>query len=412
MKHVCVILVPEHGHVAPIAELARRMAYNTKFTLVVASRFFARLTDVHLLNMDELAGRPLSEELCFKKTLLGLDAIKQAMRLIYIGAFDRLIEKIYQFNPDIILYDGIYCGLDTLLFRQNIRMFQNPLAIKIISYNALLFNENWPTIRHCTRLFARSSAKLNFPWFPITIIGWVWARFQIYRAYRSHFINLLGKNLFQQLGTSLPNFTQGGLASLVFTTEEFQPNFIKKNNIVHMGPCIANTSPFPFDFDKPLVYISAGTMELLNNNQISLFTETAYLLAEDFQVCASLGTLRSADHSNPWFFSFAPQLQLLQKASVFITHGGMNSVNEAIYFSVPMIVVPLDYDQPFVAKRVANLGLGIAVNINKLTPHKLVQLVKNVYFDVNIRSNLKIASASSRAYNPVHRFNALNYLTS
>lgn len=61
---------------------------------------------------------------------------------------------------------------------------------------------------------------------------------------------------------------------------------------------------------------------------------------------------------NFFVYPFVPQLEVLQKASLFITHGGMNSVNEALYYGTPMIVIPVGNDQPTVARQIETLHLG------------------------------------------------------
>ncbi|CAK9000087.1 unnamed protein product [Durusdinium trenchii] len=55
-----------------------------------------------------------------------------------------------------------------------------------------------------------------------------------------------------------------------------------------------------------------------------------------------------------------PQLELLQKCNVFVTHGGANSVHEALSFGVPMVVIPIFGDQPVNADTVAKTGCGIS----------------------------------------------------
>ena len=57
-------------------------------------------------------------------------------------------------------------------------------------------------------------------------------------------------------------------------------------------------------------------------------------------------------------YSFVPQLEVLQHADLFITHAGMNSVNEAMYHGVPMLVMPIMNDQPINAEQVVRLKLG------------------------------------------------------
>jgi UDP:flavonoid glycosyltransferase YjiC (YdhE family) len=55
-----------------------------------------------------------------------------------------------------------------------------------------------------------------------------------------------------------------------------------------------------------------------------------------------------------------PQIQILEQASLFITHGGINSVNESIITEVPTIVIPFVHDQVRSAENISNLHLGIS----------------------------------------------------
>ena len=56
------------------------------------------------------------------------------------------------------------------------------------------------------------------------------------------------------------------------------------------------------------------------------------------------------------------QIEILSHAEVFLTHGGMNSVNESLYFGVPMVLFPQQSEQGLVARRTAVLGAGILLN--------------------------------------------------
>ncbi|MEA5363538.1 glycosyltransferase [Amycolatopsis sp., V23-08] len=68
---------------------------------------------------------------------------------------------------------------------------------------------------------------------------------------------------------------------------------------------------------------------------------------------------------------FAPQARLLGRASVFLSHGGFGGVQEALRAGTPMVVLPLFADQPANARRIAELGLGVAVDPSLVSPEVL-----------------------------------------
>jgi MGT family glycosyltransferase len=58
---------------------------------------------------------------------------------------------------------------------------------------------------------------------------------------------------------------------------------------------------------------------------------------------------------------WAPQLEVLRDAAAFVTHGGLNSIHEALVFGVPMVVAPHQFEQAINAQRVADLGAGLCL---------------------------------------------------
>ena len=110
---------------------------------------------------------------------------------------------------------------------------------------------------------------------------------------------------------------------------------------------------------RPVIYISIGTIlssrffykrciKAFGNKECSVILNTGKVKPE---------TLRKIP-PNIWAYSFVPQLEVLQHADLFITHGGMNSVNEAMYHGVPMLAMPIMNDQPINAEQVVRLKLG------------------------------------------------------
>lgn len=68
---------------------------------------------------------------------------------------------------------------------------------------------------------------------------------------------------------------------------------------------------------------------------------------------------------------YVPQTEVLKYTKLFITHGGMNSTNEGLYYGVPLIVIPQSADQPIIAGQVANIGAGIKLPMQSLTADQL-----------------------------------------
>ena len=75
---------------------------------------------------------------------------------------------------------------------------------------------------------------------------------------------------------------------------------------------------------------------------------------------------------------FVPQLELLQRAALLVTHGGMNSVSEALCYGVPLVVIPQTADQFMVGQRIQQLGAGKTVRRTSLTPQKLRSIAQEI----------------------------------
>jgi MGT family glycosyltransferase len=80
-----------------------------------------------------------------------------------------------------------------------------------------------------------------------------------------------------------------------------------------------------------------------------------------------------------------PQLQVLDRAALFVTHGGMNSVNEAMRAGVPTLVVPQGADQPLVARRVVELGAGLALRTEDATAETVLALARRLLDEPRFR---------------------------
>jgi MGT family glycosyltransferase len=105
---------------------------------------------------------------------------------------------------------------------------------------------------------------------------------------------------------------------------------------------------------------------------------------------ASLG----ATPANIVVKQWVPQLDVLRRASVFVSHGGMNSVSESLYYGVPLVVVPQMGEQEIVARQVERLGAGLCLAKEAMTPDRLRQAVHRVLGEGTFREKAALIRAS------------------
>jgi zeaxanthin glucosyltransferase len=140
---------------------------------------------------------------------------------------------------------------------------------------------------------------------------------------------------------------------------------------------------FPWDRldGRPIVYASLGTTRNVQAFVFRLIAEACKDL--DLQLVISLGgrfdtEMFSDLPGNPLVVRYAPQLELLRIAKMVITHGGPNTVFEALMEGRPMVAIPLAHDQPAVAARLARLGIAEVLPVMRLSARKVHRAVTRV----------------------------------
>ncbi|MCW1249510.1 glycosyltransferase [Acaricomes phytoseiuli] len=84
-----------------------------------------------------------------------------------------------------------------------------------------------------------------------------------------------------------------------------------------------------------------------------------------------------------------PQQQLLEHTAAFINHGGYNSVCEALWFAVPMVLAGIRDDQPIIAERAAAYGVGVAVRFSRSTAQQIADATRTVLDDPVYQQNAR-----------------------
>jgi zeaxanthin glucosyltransferase len=144
---------------------------------------------------------------------------------------------------------------------------------------------------------------------------------------------------------------------------------------------------------EPIVYASMGTVQ---NGNADVFRTIAAAVAKHkaAQLVLSIGNVLRPEQIGPVpknaiIVNHAPQLELLKKASVCITHAGFNTVLEALAQGVPQVAIPVTNDQPGVAARIAAHQTGVVASLETLTLSHLSTLVDEVLNNSMYRDNAR-----------------------
>ncbi len=186
--------------------------------------------------------------------------------------------------------------------------------------------------------------------------------------------------------------------TIVYTSPEFQPSsetFSEK--FAFVGPSIRNASEQIEKTREKLIYISMGTV---NNDMLPFYKSCISAFKNtDYQVIMSVGNLVSLEDfgklpKNVSVFSHVDQIAVLEKADVFVSHCGMNSVSESVYFEVPLVMLPQTTEQKGVAARVLELGAGIKPE--KLDGFSVLNAVNEILENSTYKQNAKKISKGFR----------------
>jgi zeaxanthin glucosyltransferase len=82
-----------------------------------------------------------------------------------------------------------------------------------------------------------------------------------------------------------------------------------------------------------------------------------------------------------------PMLELLPKVGAVISHGGLNTVCEALYHGVPLVITPIKGDQAINATQVAAAGAGLRISFDRASADELRAALLTVLDDPAFRKS-------------------------
>jgi len=177
------------------------------------------------------------------------------------------------------------------------------------------------------------------------------------------------------------------LLNLVFTSREFFGDLIMPSHYHFVGPVIhQRTTIGTFDWQK--LWQIKGETRIL----ITIGTTFDHVHKRSFfsKVIEAFGNTNTVVIivSDPELFeewpenflvqSYVPQLELLPHLDAVVCHGGHNTVCETLTSGIPMVVIPIAYDQSNVAGRVVSVGAGLRLNFNRFKAKHLQAAVAEI----------------------------------
>lgn len=185
---------------------------------------------------------------------------------------------------------------------------------------------------------------------------------------------------------------------LVFSYREFDPIKPQSSKIAHVSPPRAVESSGMLRPKKTGRALVLASLSSGYQDQIALLQRICDALAQ-LPVDAIVTTGRAVAPEaliagdNTKVFSFVAHEELLPSADLLITHAGHGTVMAGITFGVPMVCVPMGRDQPGIAARIAQLGLGVMVNPNA-TVGEIRQAAADVLANGEFRKRGRESAAS------------------
>ena len=203
-----------------------------------------------------------------------------------------------------------------------------------------------------------------------------------------------------QIDWQEPGSTLSKLAVITQVPKEFDfPGISLPSNFHYAGPFHDDQGrepvPFPRELlnGKPLIYASLGTLVNGLDHVYKAIVEAATALPEA-QLVLSVGhsinpnELRSSP-PDAIIVRTAPQLELLKGAALCITHAGLNTTLESLAQGVPMVALPIGYDQPGVATRIKYHGVGESLEVETLTGQELLGAIRKVLNNPSYRERAR-----------------------
>jgi MGT family glycosyltransferase len=342
LARIVVLSVPAYGHLNPVLPIARLLVQRGHEVTIFNEASFRGL--IEPTGARFAAYPPVIHLEDFSRTLKDGDMI--AWIEMIFRATGRLLGATFAAlrdnPPDLIVYDGVAIWGEMLAAK---------LRLPSVAISTTFTSDAMP--RDFGR-FVRDTASI-VPRLPGFIAG----------------ASSIARHGLLQFPRTLPLVPRRGSLTLMLTSREFHPPSRWKSHprIEFVGCSIdPSTRLESFDFSRldgrPLIYVSLGTLHHGNHAFFANCIEAFRDYPGQVLLSVGRGTDLGAFAGAPPNFIFAeavPQLAVLGRTHIFVTHGGLNSVHEGLWEGVPMVAVPQQIEQFYNARAMERAGAGVVI---------------------------------------------------
>jgi zeaxanthin glucosyltransferase len=387
--------IPLSGHLNPMTALARKLQARGNEVVFIAVpdaepvMRAANLPFVPFCEQEYPIGS-IAQEFSSVAKLRGEAVVRHTVLELMPGlikaALDHLPEKIKETGVDALVIDTVYFYVEFAAMQLGIP-YVHIWAVTPLDFSGTTPTGffSWP---HQTtpEALARNAEGLKMVgelFVPLINAVKPWA-----------------ENAGLQIDWSNPGSTKSKLAIIAQAPKEFDyPGIPWPPQFHYTGPFHDDGGreavPFPWEMvtGAPLVYASLGT--LVNGSKYVYRTIlNAVRKLPAIQVVLSIGRNVEVDDLGPippntLVVRSAPQIALLKRAKLCITHAGLNTTLESLAQGVPMVAIPMGYEQPGNAARIAYHGVGEVIEPDKLTAATLSHAIQRVLEDQSYREKAR-----------------------
>lgn len=369
MSKVVFFSIPAHGHTNPTIEVVRGLTSRGHEVWYYSFQEFREKIEgagANYISCDDYLPNLRQED--EKKVGKDFSAMIEMIVDTTVALDEKVCKELEEINPDCIVSDSLCCWGKLFANKLGITYICSTTTFAFNQYTAPMMKQSFKEIMYMLLGMRKVNKKLEL--------------------LRSH-------------GYDVKNFVSiiqndNETNTIVYTSKEFQPmvdTFSDKYYFV--GPSVADVMVEKERNARKKIYISLGTV---NNKNINFYKNCIEAFKDnDIDVIMSVGnnTEISQLGNIPKNFKVENkfnQLEVLQEVNGFISHCGMNSVNESIYYGVPLILFPQQSEQKMVCRRVAELGAGFVLKNDK--PQNIKEAVLEVINNTKYEENAQKLSKS------------------